>query len=197
MVTNRSRKRFVTPLRVLIVLVVAALVIAGLELTNTTHLFHKSPSKVVVTVGKPVVPPKKSSSSSSTASQPAPPKSPTGNNLVQSGGAIDNKGSCTPTARSSQWVTSQSRLITVKSPVANTTLKDGDQVIGSAGVNLVDYRLIDNTVGVLAQGTLSVVNGNFCGTLHFQPKGTGGRLDIYSTNTQGVEYNEIQINVSF
>jgi hypothetical protein len=124
-------------------------------------------------------------------------KTPVSNTTQAGAGATDTQGSATPTTNANQWVTSKSGYITVKSPLADTKLTDGSVVAGSAKVDEVHYRLIDNIGGDLAKGTLSVVSGNFSGTLHFQPKGTGGRLDIFSTDSQGVEYNEVQLNVSF
>lgn len=175
----------------------AILVIAGLAFWgyHTVSTPKKPQTKAVVTVGKPVAPPPKSSSSSSTSGQTdqqgqtAPNSNP--------GGATDNSGSQIPSTPSTDWATSATGYITVKSPVANSTLKDGAVLAGSAKVSQVSWRLVDNTVGVTAQGQLSVVNGNFSGTLHFQPHGTGGRLDVFSVDAQGVEYNEVQINVSF
>ena len=164
------------------------------ELLGVTHFLRKSPtpSTEVITAGTPVVAPKQSDST-----QTDPEKTPTSNVSRAQGGAVDTGGSALPTSNSSQWVISQSGYITVKSPTANAKLTDGSVISGSAKVGEIHYRLIDNVVGVVAQGTLSVVNGNFSGILHFQPKGTGGRLDVFSTDSGGVEYNEVQINVSF
>jgi hypothetical protein len=184
--------------KLLILLCVAVLVVVVLEVTNTTHFFHKAnSSKVVVTAGTPVVAPKTSSSPSQ-----ASPKTATSNNTSldaarNSGVAVDTKGSASVSTDSSQWTTSSSGLITVKQPTANSRLQDGSSIVGSSKLDQVKYRLKDNTVGVIAQGTLDVINGNFSGILHFQPQGTGGQLDIFSTDSRGVEYNEVQIYVSF
>jgi cytoskeletal protein RodZ len=193
---TKSKKRILRPSVIVIAIIVAVgIVITLLEVTNTTHIFHKKPqSKVVVTVGKPVAPAAKSSVNSASTESTA--KTPTSNNS-EPGGATDNNGSNVPSTPSNQWATSATGYITVKSPLANSTLKDGDVLAGSAEVSQVSYSLIDNSVGVISQGQLNVVNGNFSGALHFQPQGTGGRLDVFSTNSQGVEYNEVQVNVSF
>lgn len=112
--------------------------------------------------------------------------------------ATDNQG-VTPstTTNPSEWVTSSSGVITVKQPVNNSVLKSGDTLFGSAKVNQIQYRLIDNQVGVLAQGPISVVRGSFSVTLHFRQVGSSGRLDVFSFDSQGAEVNEVQIPVRF
>jgi hypothetical protein len=182
MAKQRSKKSLLKPSVFLgVILVTAGLALLALELTNTTHFFHAKPqSKQVVT-----------------AQSPSGQKTITTDNSQPSGGATDTHGSSVPDTTSSQWVTSQTGYITVKSPLADSRLQDGGTVAGSAKVGTVYYRLTDNKVGVIAQGQLTVTDGKFSGSLHFQPKGTGGRLDVYSTDSAGIEYNEVQINVSF
>jgi len=112
--------------------------------------------------------------------------------------ATDNQGA-TPSSstNSSQWTVSTSGLVTVKQPASNSLLKSGDSLFGSAKVSQVQYRLIDNQVGVLAQGPLNVVDGNFSATLHFRAVANTGRLDVFSFDSQGAEVNEVQIPVRF
>lgn len=170
---------------------VILLVVISLGIWAYSHYRTGSPSQVV-TVGKPITLP-------NAQSEPVA-KSPTNNSTSagrNSGTATDSQGSTKPSTPSDQWISSASGNITVKQPVANSKLQDGANIIGSAKIAEIHYRLKDNKVGVIAQGILSVNSGNFSGTLHFQPQGTGGQLDIYSTDASGVEYNEIQINVSF
>ncbi|HUB93402.1 MAG TPA: Gmad2 immunoglobulin-like domain-containing protein [Verrucomicrobiae bacterium] len=196
MVKKRSNHTVFKPL----VITLAILVIGGLGFWGYRLISgpKKPQTRAVVTVGKPVTPPPKSSPSPSTPSTNGQP-SETNQTKPNSNpsGATDNGGTDIPNTPSSQWTTSATGYITVKSPVANSTIQDGVTLAGSAKVSQVSWRLIDNDVGVIAQGQLSVVSGNFSGTLHFKSQGTGGRLDVYSTNSQGVEYNEVQINVSF
>lgn len=157
------------------------------------HNHGSGASTKIVTVGTAVAAPR-------TTVAPAPSKSTGGESAPSArnaGGATDTHGTASPSTSSSQWVSSASGDITVKQPAANAKLQDGSILSGSAKVNEVHYRLIDNTVGKIAEGVLSVSGGNFSGTLHFDPQGTGGRLDVFSTDSQGVEYNEVQINVSF
>jgi len=111
--------------------------------------------------------------------------------------AIDQKGQATNTP-SSTWTTSKSGLITVKQPAANSTLKSGATLSGSSQTSSVSYTLADNVTGVLSQGTLSVVNDNFSGTLVFLAKGTTGQLNVFSLDpTTGAEINTITIPVGF
>ena len=199
--TNMAKKRskknrfFRFPLILIVMLVLAGLTFGGLELTHTIHVFDKTPQTTkIVTVGKPVAPPAQTTTTPTT-SQPSQSSSSTANS--QPSGATDNNGSTVPSTPSNDWATSATGYITVKSPLANSTIQTGAVLAGSAEVDQISYTLIDNVVGVISQGQLNVVNGNFSGTMNFQPHGTGGRLDVYSTNAQGVEYNEVQINVSF
>jgi hypothetical protein len=171
--------------------VIAVVLFVGF-LTRLWYQSSHSPKKIV-TVGTEVTAPKQ------TKVPQANEKVATTNNSGCSNavGAKYTLGATTTTNDSSQWTSSASGVITVKSPTPNATLKDDSLISGSAKVGSVHYRLNDNKVGVIAQGELGVVNGNFSGTLHFTSHGTGARLDIFSTDDQGIEFNEVQINVSF
>lgn len=171
----------------------AVIVLAG----GGYYWVHRTPAdKKIVTAGTPVT----STSDNSGPVKDVPEKKSTSGNADtnrNSGGAKDTKGTTKTTTDSSQWTVSASGNITVKSPVANQTIKNGSVLSGSAKVSQIHYRLSDNKVGVIAQGALDVVNGNFSGVLKFSSQGSGGRLDVFSTDSQGVEYNEVQINVGF
>lgn len=178
-------------------IIIIAAVITVLELTDTTHFFHKSDAaaKVVVKAGRPTPVPKNNVSKGTVT----PAKDPNANAGLNSnaGGAKDTGGTTSASTDSSKWVISQSGNITVKQPIANATLKSGGVLSGSSKLEKVNFRLIDSSVGVIAQGTLTVVNGNFSGTLNFTPHSSSGRLDVFSTDDQGVELNEVQISVGF
>jgi hypothetical protein len=118
-------------------------------------------------------------------------------NGVSQGTASDTHGQSSVGTSASQWTQSQSGLITVKSPSYGSTIKSGDQLAGSAQENQVQFRLIDDQAGVIAQGFLSVVNGNFSGTLNFTSHGSTGRLDVFTTGPAGDEVNEAQVPVKF
>ncbi len=179
----------------LIALIVIAAVLAVLEVTNTTHIFHdETPvAQVVVKKGKPAPEPQKNVSNSNSTNAE---KTPTTGNSVP-GGATDTNGSAGAQTSPGQWIVAASGAITVKQPLANAALQSGDTLSGSAKVSTVNFRLIDNQVGVISQGTLNVVNGNFSGNLNFTSHSSTGRLDVFSTDDQGVEINEVQISVSF
>jgi hypothetical protein len=193
----KIRKNNLRRVKVLIpsLLILAVLVIGALELTNVTHFFHKSPApaNIVTKAGKKTPTPV---SNVSGTTKPTT-KSPTSNNGTPSGSSTDTGGAAATTTNSSQWITSKSGVITLKQPIANSTLQDGVIISGSASVSQVNFRLIDNTVGVIDQGTLNVVNGNFSGILHFQSKATSGQLDVFSTGPNAIEINEIQVSINF
>lgn len=114
--------------------------------------------------------------------------------------ATDNQGQ-TPNSGipddQSKWLTSASGVITVKLPSENSTFRSGDQLYGSASTSTVQYRLIDATTGVISQGTVSVVKGNFSATLSFTSQAKSGRLDVFSVDSQGRETNEVQVPLKF
>ena len=190
---NSSLKHFGVFLISLVVL--AVIVIGALELLNVTHFFHKSPSAatIVTKAGKKTPAPVSNVSGTTSPTN----KNLGGNNGTSNGSSTDTGGTSTATTSTSQWITSTSGAITLKQPVANSTLLDGAIISGSATVPQVNIRLIDNSVGVIDQGTLDVVNGNFSGILHFQSKASSGQLDVFSTGPNAVELNEIQVTVNF
>lgn len=178
--------------KIVSLIVLIALIAAAAKYARPSTWFNSDSSKKVVVAGNPVPAP-----STNKPSAPAA-KTPTANaGGLADGTATDTHGTSAGSNDPSKWVTSASGLITVKSPVANSTLHSGDIIAGSAKVSQISYRLKDNLAGKIAEGTLSVVNGNFSGKLSFSHQGTGGQLDIFTTNDLGVEYNEVQINVSF
>ena len=97
----------------------------------------------------------------------------------------------------SQWTQSQSGLVTVQQPINNSTVAPNFTLSGLSSVGNVSYTLIDNTVGVISQGTLNVVNGKFSGSINFKKYGNSGRLDVYNTDPNGKQINEVQLNLNF
>jgi hypothetical protein len=176
---------------------IAIIAIAVLEITNTTHFFHKSipATKIVVKSGKPTPTPLSNVSGSSSPDS----KTLTNNNgTSNSGASTDTGGTAVATTNQNQWVVSQSGNITLKQPIADSTLQNGATITGSAtNISQVSFRLIDNKVGVIDQGTLNVTNGNFSGILYFKPQATSGQLDVFSTDSNAVEINEIQESINF
>ena len=112
------------------------------------------------------------------------------------GGVIDKQGASSQT--SAKPVTSSSGAITLQQPGSNAKLASGDSIGGLAKVDIVEFRLIDSSVGVIAQGQLKVVGGKFSGAIQFQNKSTDGRLDVFSLDpVSGAETNEVQVSIKF
>lgn len=120
-----------------------------------------------------------------------------GGNASQ-GGAVDTGGRDVPEAGTSTGTTAESGLVTVLEPAKATLLKNGAVISGTAkgDVTKVQYRLIDNEAGVLAQGSLNVVDGGYSGMLQFSPRSAAGRLDVYSYNAAGTEVNNVEVPVT-
>lgn len=197
MSVGRKRKDL-NRLRILILLLLVAigLVLAILQLTNVIHVFNNPAAKinVIKTAGTTTPSPKSDVSSSI---PPSGTSSSNGSNNLSQGAFKDTTGTAATTTSPSQWIVSQSGNITVKQPIVNSTLQSGAVISGSANVSQVNFRLIDNQVGVIDQGMLNVSSGNFSGILYFQSHAASGRLDIFSTEPNGAEINEIQISVNF
>jgi hypothetical protein len=175
----------------LLVLVVVVIIMAVLELMNTTHLLHKS--AVVRPPSTPIT--KLPAPNNATNGNKSPSSTPT----LNKGAPTDENGqtpSGVPTDPS-KWSTSASGVITVKLPASNTTLQPGGTLTGSATINQVQYRLTDNQVGVISEGPINVVGGNFTASINFTTHGSSGRLDVFSTEPNGREINEVQIPVNF
>lgn len=171
---------------------IVVLALAALEITNTTHWLHKSP--MVSIPSKPITSLPRQSSAKTTADN----KTPAGSSFSQQTGT-DEKGkipNAVPTDPN-KWLMSQSGMITVKLPTANTLFKSGDKVFGSSKVSGIQYRLIDDQSGVISQGHISVVDGNFTAAVHFTAHGITGRLDVFSADDNGRESNEVQVPVNF
>jgi hypothetical protein len=118
------------------------------------------------------------------------------NSGVTQGGATDNQGdkSATP---SETGVTSTSGVVTVVAPASGGSLVSGDTVRGTAnGVGKVQYRIVDDNVGVVAQGSLDVVDGAFSGTMQFKAYATTGQLEVFTFNNQDQEVNEVRLPVA-
>jgi hypothetical protein len=120
---------------------------------------------------------------------------------VQANNAIDKSGSDTSNivaTDQSQWTVSSSGSITLQRPINGVTLKSGDTIRGISSTETVQYRLEDNRLGVIAQGSLSVVGGKFSGILQFNSKDTTGVLSVFTFDqNSGAEINHADINVKF
>lgn len=128
------------------------------------------------------------------------------NNVSSSGTASSSAGSQSSatdtggqvaTSSPSSWTSSSSGQITLKSPSSGAKLQTGFDLNGSSQTSQVQYRLLDNKVGVISMGSINVINGNFSGKVSFRTTDTSGRLDVFSYDNNGAEINEIQIPVSY
>ena len=99
------------------------------------------------------------------------------------------------TTEDSGWLVSDEGDITLKEPKEDDLFTSGSRITGTANLNRVHYRLIDNHVGVVATGSISVVDGRFSGIFEFESNGTEGRLDIFSTLDSGAEVNIIEVPI--
>lgn len=188
---STSKKAWLTLGSIVIVALVAT--VTALELTNTTHLFGTPTEDVVTTAGdaSSIDQPKENISGDKDFPKKTP--QPTDGNRIGTG--TDTSGQTTPETEKSQWVTSESGVLTVKQPTANAIIANGDNLVGASKSDFVHFRLIGNEQGVIARGELKVVDGKFSATLNFNAHGNRGRLDVFTKTADGVEQNEVQIVV--
>ncbi len=109
----------------------------------------------------------------------------------------DTGGSVQSIPPENQWSVSADKAITVYLPSKDSVLVSGSTLSGSSTLPHVNFRLIDDVSGLIAQGTLSVVNGKFSGTFSFNTSGANGRLDIYNASVDGIESSNVEIPVRF
>jgi len=117
---------------------------------------------------------------------------------INEGTITDNNGSTVTPPAENTWVrSSDGSSVIVYSPINNQVLQTGQILSGASTATRVNFRLIDNISGVIAQGTLSVVNGKFSGVSSFKTVASDGRVDIFTSDDQGVESNNVSIPVRF
>ncbi|HUC88269.1 MAG TPA: hypothetical protein VMR95_03930 [Candidatus Binatia bacterium] len=172
------------------------LVIAAAGVTFGFIKYHddnlKTKNNLAVTNPKAVIKVKASTST------PQAPAVATTTGLTP-GGVVDKNGQTTGSLPpSSDWVSSASGDITLQQPSPNTTVNNGDPISGTANVSNVSFILTDNSVGLIDQGNLNVVNGKFSGLLEFQAHSSSGILQLYYPNpSNGSEEDIIEIDVNF
>lgn len=113
------------------------------------------------------------------------------------GGVTDNNGDTQAPPADTTGTTSQSGAITVWQPVGQSLIGSGETIRGKATVPVVQFRVIDDEVGVIAQGELKVVDGVWSGIMRFNAVSGKGSIQVYSLNDQSVEENNISIPVTF
>ena len=93
-------------------------------------------------------------------------------------------------------ISSDSGNITVTSPGNGDNFNSGDTLRGRATVDRVHYRLIDNTVGVVIEGSSRVnEEGRFSAKFDFDSPGNAGRIDVFTIDENGIESDYIFIDV--
>jgi hypothetical protein len=81
-------------------------------------------------------------------------------------------------------------------PQAGSVFEDGTEIYGKSKVPVIEYRIIDDTKGVIKQGSLSVYNGVFSGVMQIgNTRGTSGTLEIFSFDEAGREKNNFEIPI--
>lgn len=189
---SRSKKKF---LIILGIVVAAALLFGVLEVTGKTNVFlNQSDGQSEEDRNA------KTTSKAPTAQEDfteGNDRQPTTSDRSDEGTVNDTGGNVSSPPPQSQWTTSTSGAVTVYSPARDTLLANGSNISGKSSASRVSFRLIDNISGVIAQGDLSVVNGNFSGTFNFSTTASEGRLDVFTTRDDGVEGNNIEIPVRF
>lgn len=124
-------------------------------------------------------------------------RNPTTESVPRDGGVVDTSGEDSQNDNANSSVSSKSGKITVFQPAKNATLHSGATLSGTAKINTVSYRLIDDKVGVIGSGSLKVKNGKFSGRFSFNSNGSEGRLDIFNQLEDGREVDVIEIPVRF
>ena len=119
------------------------------------------------------------------------------NNSKNEGTLQDNSGVVSAITPESQWSTSKDSAITVFNPAPNSILKSGSQISGKSAYSEVSFRLIDDVQGVISQGNIKVINGTYAGIMNFSTQGKVGRLDIFKTNSEGIEKSNVEIQLRY
>ncbi len=121
---------------------------------------------------------------------PAPSTTGEDGTVRDTGGNIDNTASDIHT-------TATDGAISVHLPTPNAMLRNGDFIAGTTSHRDIYFRLISDTVGVVAEGRLLAVNGKFSGIWSFNTSGTDGQVDIFSIDPSGKEVSNVAIPVRF
>ena len=192
-----TKPSFITKKRVIIF--VASIVVIGaslavLEKTHIINLYEKPPKGVddgaQTTSTTPTAQSDYSDGDQRAVGNTEPENK--GNGIVE-----DKKGTTSSETDPSTWTTSSTKEIVVHSPSKNKTVTSGTEISGTSTLTKVNFRLIDEVSGEIAQGQISVVNGKFSGTLNFTTSASTGRLDFYGTKADGREFSNVEIPLKF
>lgn len=178
---------------ILCIVLLLVLVAYGLELKGVTNLFGRTNSTLKESAQTTSDEPSAQSDYSDGGERDP------GNTLREGRGSVtvtDNHG--TPSTNTSAPTTSDSGEITVYLPTQNSIIsKNKQELSGTSVLPTISYRVIDSKTGVIATGTVEVVNGRFSATLSFSTTASEGRIDIYATKEDGTEYSSVLIPVRF
>lgn len=195
-INNRRNNRKKIIIILAVILIAAIGVFAYLEFSGKSNIFLDKSKDMKTSEEKEAKTTSKAPSAQADYSD-GDDRQPDNANPKPEATVTDKKGALPTTPPESQWSSSTSGAITVYSPSSNSVVSNGSTLSGKATVPKISFRLIDNISGVISQGELSVVNGNFSGSFNFSTAATTGRLDIFSTRADGVEANNIEIPVRF
>jgi hypothetical protein len=182
----KARRRHPVRWFIIIVLIIAALTVGGVYAWH----WHKNHNQAKTT----------STSTTAQSNYKSGGSRPNGgSSSTTQGGANDNNGASSGSTGTGSGTSSTSGQITVNLPASGATMQTGQELSGTAKVSQVSFRLVSAKVGVVAQGTLNVVNDAFSGTLHYDAAGTAGdgKLVVYSLDNSGVEINSVTVPVQF
>jgi ABC-type Na+ efflux pump permease subunit len=188
---KKNRKRIL-----LIVFILFAIFGAGillLEETGTTNLFANK--RTISDVDKNA----KSSSKIDTAQSDFKngDNRSTNKTIKEEGSVTDKNGAIITAPPENQWSKSTDGYIVVYSPAHNSTIRSGQPIEGSSNEDRVYFRLSDNVAGVIAQGSISVVNGKYSGVLNFSSNGTEGEVEVFHQAPDGRESSNVSVLVKF
>lgn len=114
-----------------------------------------------------------------------------------SGEIVDKEGQVNDSISTTDPLVSSTGQISLFTPKQNARLKSGDDIAGASKLKTVSYRIIDDISGVIASGILKVKNGRFSGSITFTTAAKEGRLDIFGAKTDGSEFSNIEVPVTF
>lgn len=180
--SKKNRRRISKKMLLIWLVVVLVAAFAAWRITEPKPVKQKPPEATITNLpSKSSAPPEKTPSTPSSDNQ----------------GTATNAPAQTVTTSPDQWTSSQSGVIVVKTPLNNSTIQSGAILSGTSSASTIQYRLIDDNVGVISEGPITVNSGKFSVSISFQAHAQTGRLDVFTTNSAGVESSEVQLGVRF
>ncbi len=121
-----------------------------------------------------------------------------GNSLSEDDGVGSVENDNAPVEPTDNPIASDDDKTVVYSPTNNQMILSGSAISGNTQNDNVYFRLIDNKVGLIGEGKLTLKdNGDFSGKFNIDSHGDKGRLDIFSRSNEGIEYSAVYIDVRF